>query len=141
LRVRETWFTSSALPARVRSTPTNFENLLLASLGAATGLLIASWGSRVLVAQISTPANPITPDLSLDWRVLGFTLAITVMTAVMFGIAPALQAARVQTIEAIRTQGRGLVGEDRTRLSSGLVVLEEPLEALTRRGLIAAWRV
>jgi putative ABC transport system permease protein len=102
------------------------ESLVLASLGASAALLIASWGSRVLVAQISTPASPITLDLSLDWRVLGFTMAITVATAVVFGIAPALQAARVAPIEAIKTQGRGGVGEGRTG-ASGLVVLQAGL--------------
>ena len=100
------------------------ESLLLASIGASAGLLIASWGSRVLVAQISTPGNPITLDLSLDWRVLGFTMAIAVATAIVFGIAPAFQAGRVAPIEAIKTQGRGLVGEGRPGASGGLVVLQ-----------------
>ena len=96
------------------------ESLLLASIGASAGLLIASWGSRVLVAQISTPANPITLDLSLDWRVLGFTMAITVATAIVFGIAPAFQAVRVAPIEAIIFLEFGCTGQSTTSVFHGL---------------------
>lgn len=100
------------------------ESLMLAAVGAGGGLAFASWGSRVLVAQISTPASPITLDLPLDWRVLAFTMVVTVATAVMFGIAPAFQAARVAPMQAIKAQGRGLVGESRTGFSGSLVVLQ-----------------
>jgi macrolide transport system ATP-binding/permease protein len=86
--------------------------------------LIASWGSRALVVQISTQANSIALDLSLDWRVLAFTTTLTVATALVFGIAPAFLAAGVAPIEAIKAQGRGLVGEGRVGLSGGLVVLQ-----------------
>ncbi len=100
------------------------ESLLLAALGASAGLAIASWGSRALVAQFSTPASPITLDLPLDWRVLGFTMAVTVATAGVFGIAPAFQAGRVAPIDALKAQGRGLIGERRALWSGGLVVLQ-----------------
>jgi putative ABC transport system permease protein len=100
------------------------ESLLLAAVGAGFALAIASWGSRVLVAQISTQASSITLHLPLDWRVLGFTMAITIATVLLFGVAPAFQAARVAPIEAIKVQWRGLVGEHRTRFAATLVVLQ-----------------
>ncbi len=100
------------------------ESLLLAAVGAGFALVIASWGSRALVAQISTQASLITLHLPVDWRVLGFTMAITIATVLLFGVAPAFQAARVAPIEAIKVQGRGLVGEHRTRFAGTLVVLQ-----------------
>jgi putative ABC transport system permease protein len=62
--------------------------------------------------------------LSLEWRVPAFTTALTVATTLVFGIAPAFLTAREAPIEAIKAQGRGLVGEDRVGLPSGLVVLQ-----------------
>ena len=98
------------------------ESLLLASVGAATGLLVASWAGRMLVAQISTQANPIALVLPLDSRVLAFTMALTVTTAVLFGIAPAFRAAKVSPLDAIKSQARGLVGEGPAGWSAALVV-------------------
>jgi putative ABC transport system permease protein len=68
------------------------ESLLLSVLGAAIGLGLAMWGSRTLVAQLSTWFDRIVIDLSLDWRVVGFTAAVAIATGVLFGIAPALTA-------------------------------------------------
>src|SRR5206468_3682410 len=55
------------------------ESLLLAGIGAAAGLLIARWASRLLVQQLSTQTNTVFLDLTLDWRVLIFTTAVTVV--------------------------------------------------------------
>src|SRR5205085_10250144 len=49
------------------------ESLVLAGCGAAVGLVFASWGSRALVAQLSTQVNRVVLDLALDWPVLAFT--------------------------------------------------------------------
>ena len=59
------------------------ESLALAVLGAIGGLVIALWGSQALVAQLSTPVDRITMDLSFDWRVLAFTAAVALATAVI----------------------------------------------------------
>ena len=98
------------------------ESLLLSGVGAGLGLLFASWFSRALVAQLSTSVNRVYLDLSLDWRVLAFTVAVAVGTAVLFGTLPALRAARVAPIDALKEQGRGTSGDARVSLSSGLVV-------------------
>jgi hypothetical protein len=78
------------------------ESIVLATVGAALGVLLARWGSRLLVAQMSTETNRVFLDVSLDWRVLGFTIAATVLTALLFGTAPAFRAADVQPMEAIK---------------------------------------
>ena len=63
------------------------ESLLLAGIGATAGLLIARWASRLLVRQLSTQTTTVSLDLSLDLRVLAFTAAVTIATALLFGMA------------------------------------------------------
>jgi putative ABC transport system permease protein len=100
------------------------ESLLLAALGALLGLGFAQWGSRLLVSQFSDPSNLLVLDLAPDWRVLGFTTAVTVITALLFGLAPALRARQLAPIEALKEQGRGLAGAGRHFLGSPLVVAQ-----------------
>ncbi len=87
------------------------ESLLLSGAGAALGLVLADWGSRLLVGYLTTATETVFLDLSLDGRVLGFTAAVGVATAVLFGTAPAIRSTRVQPNDALKTQGRGVVGE------------------------------
>jgi len=68
------------------------ESLLLSGMGAALGLGVAAWGSRTLVAQLSTWFDRIVLDVSLDWRVVVFTAGVAVATGVLFGMAPAVTA-------------------------------------------------
>ena len=104
------------------------ESLLLSGIGAlALGLLFAQWGSRLLVRQLSTSTNTVFLSLPLDWRVLGFTAGIAVATAVLFGMAPALRGTRVQPNDALKAQGRGVVGDGRLGLGNVLVVLQVAL--------------
>jgi putative ABC transport system permease protein len=103
------------------------ESLVLSGVGAGLGLLFASWFSRTLVAQLSTTTNRVALDLSLDWRLLAFTAAIAVGTAVLFGTLPALRATRVAPIEALKEQGRGASSKARVGLSSGLVIAQVAL--------------
>jgi predicted permease len=103
------------------------ESLLLSVTGAFVGLLFASWGSRLLVRQLSTTTNSVFLDLSLDWRVLMFTAAVAVTTALLFGMVPALRGIRVQPNEALKAQGRGVVGDGRLGFGSLLVILQVAL--------------
>jgi len=98
------------------------ESLLLSTTGALLGLLFAKWASALLVRQLSSETDTITLDLSLDWRVLGFTAAAAVMTALIFGTVPALRGTRVEPHEAIKAQGRSILGESRFGFGSLLVV-------------------
>jgi predicted permease len=106
------------------------ESLVLSAAGAAAGLLLASWASRALVAQLSTLRAPISLDLALDWRVLAFTVATTAATTLVFGIAPALRATRVAPIDALKTHGRGAAGDRRATLGSSLIVAQLVLSLL-----------
>jgi putative ABC transport system permease protein len=103
------------------------EALLLAGIGALTGLLFARWASPLLVAQLSSSVTRVMLDLSLDWRVLAFTIAVSGVTAVLFGTVPAFRATRVAPIDALKEQGRGALADARTRLASGLVVVQVAL--------------
>ena len=77
------------------------ESLMLASLGGAAGLILTQWTARTLPGFF--PANQANGlDLSLDWRVLVFTLGVTIFTGVLFGLAPALQATRLNLLPALK---------------------------------------
>jgi putative ABC transport system permease protein len=103
------------------------EALVLAGIGALAGLVFARWAGPMLVSQLSTSVTRVALDLSLDWRVLAFTVAVTGATAVLFGTAPAFKARRVAPIDALKEQGRVALGDARTGLSSGLVVAQVAL--------------
>ncbi len=104
------------------------ESLVLSSIGGFAGLLFAAWASRILVAQLSAPADRMVLDLSLDWRVMAFTAAITVVTALLFGTAPAFRAARAAPVDALKGAGRtgGSTGGN-LHASSSLVVAQVAL--------------
>jgi putative ABC transport system permease protein len=70
------------------------ESALLAGIGAVVGVMLASWGSRLLVRQIATQTAPVFLDLSLDTSVLAFTIAATALVTLLAGVAPALGAIR-----------------------------------------------
>src|SRR5262252_6764065 len=97
------------------------ESLLLASVATAAGYVVASWGTRVLIAQLSTPGRPVFLDVSLDWRVLMFTVAIAVATALLFGTTPALRAGRAVPFDALKAHGAGASGGTHTSVSGWLV--------------------
>src|SRR5262245_33922167 len=104
------------------------ESLLLALIGGILGLLLAVWALDLIVKF--GPANvPRLGEVSLDPSVLGFTLLITLLTGVLFGLAPALQSARVGLSEALNESGRasGAGGREGARLRNSLVILETAL--------------
>lgn len=106
------------------------ESFVLASLGASFGLVVAAWGSRVLVAQLSTFFDHVFLDVSLDSTVMVFTLTATVATALIFGTLPAFQATRVGPLEGIRKQERGTSSRDWKILSSALVIAQLALSLI-----------
>jgi putative ABC transport system permease protein len=81
------------------------ESLLLGALGGAAGLLLAVWGVHILEA-IGTKVIPELTDVSIDLRVLGFTAAVSLLSGVVFGMAPAAQISIGSLVDALRAGGR-----------------------------------
>lgn len=78
------------------------ECILLSAAGAALGILFAQWGNALLVMIISTADNKVFLDFSPDVRILGFTAAIAVLTALLFGLLPAFRVTRVSLTAAMK---------------------------------------
>jgi predicted permease len=85
------------------------ESLVLAVLGAAGGLLLAWWGSRTLLV-LASDGSAIPLDLSLDARVLAFTLIVSFAAVALFGLVPALRASRVDFATTLRANARTVTG-------------------------------
>lgn len=105
------------------------ESLLLALMAGALGVLLASWGVDLLVGA-ATGNIPRASEISVDARVLVFTLIVAVLTGVIFGLAPALQASKMDLNDALKDTGRGSTGGLRTRIRSGLVIAEVALSVV-----------
>jgi predicted permease len=106
------------------------ESVLLATLGGAVGVLFAFWGKSALLALADkdTGILPNGVDLSLNWRVLVFTLAVSLLTGVLFGLAPAWRATSLDLTTALK-QSRRTTGAV-SRLSKGLIVAQVALSLL-----------
>jgi predicted permease len=112
------------------------ESLTLFALGGAGGTLLAVWGTR-LIERIELPVEmPMALDLSPDLRVLGFTLTVAMITGIVFGLAPALQASRMDIAVSLRGDSAG-AGRSRSRLRNALVAGQVALSLvlLTTAGL------
>ncbi len=101
------------------------ESCLLALVGAVLGIVLAYWGTTLIASQL--PAGiPRIAEASVDLPVLGFTLGVSILTGLLFGLAPALQASRLNLTEALKEGDRGSSG-GRQHLRSLLVVGEVAL--------------
>jgi predicted permease len=102
------------------------EGIVLVTLGAAGGLLFAKWGVAFLIGLLAGPGNEILLNPQFDSRVLAFTAAVAISTALLFSVAPALRATRV---DAARPSGPGAAGSGKrgTLLGQTLVVIQVTL--------------
>jgi len=101
------------------------ESLLFSVVAGAVGLLVAVWAINI-ANRIDIPMNiHFSPDLRLSPLVMGFALAVTALTGMLFGIMPALQATRPSLIPALK--GEAPAGESRSRTSKGLVIAQMAL--------------
>jgi putative ABC transport system permease protein len=99
------------------------ESLLLSLCGGVLGLLLAWWGAEMLVRLIPEDV-PRLAEINIDRRVFGFTLLISMVTGLVFGLVPALQASKIELTEAMKEGARAAGGAGRARLRGALVVAE-----------------
>jgi putative ABC transport system permease protein len=99
------------------------ESVLLSLAGGGLGLLVAFWGVQAL-GQWSDASLPAMHGIGIDAWVLAFTLGVSVITGLVFGLAPAVQAWRTDVNAALKEEGRGDTGGHRNRLRRLLVVSE-----------------
>jgi putative ABC transport system permease protein len=112
------------------------ESVLLALIGGGIGLLLAVWGVDLLLA-LAPEDLPHVKGGTVDARVLGFTILITLLTGVVFGLAPALQSSRPNLNETLKEGGRGTtVGHNRVRSSLVITEVAVALVLLIGAGLL-----
>jgi predicted permease len=111
------------------------ESVLLASIGGALGVLFAVWGMRFLTVLLANGREDFTLHPDLNWHVLVVALALSMITGLLFGLAPALQSTRVDVISAMKDRGTGLLAcpprsSLRANLSHVLVVSQIAISLL-----------
>src|SRR5262249_10450412 len=113
------------------------ESLLLAATGAALGAGLAQGLSRFLVAFLSASDNPIFLDLTPDLRLLGFAAGLASLACLLFGLAPAIRATRMEPGAVMKAGGRGMTpGRERFSLRRALVVVQVALSLVLVAGAI-----
>ena len=103
------------------------ESVLLASLGGIAGVLLAWWGSRLLVLMASAGSEALPLDVTPNARILGFTLLASLLSAVIFGTAPAWRAARIEPNAALKGGKGAAQATSRSPLGKALVVAQVAL--------------
>jgi predicted permease len=113
------------------------ESLLLATAGTAIGVVVAQWLSGLLVAFLGTTADPVFLNLTPDWRMFGFAAGLTVLTCLLFGLAPAIRATRMDPGKLMKSGGRGITASrERFSLRRALVVAQVALSLVLVAGAL-----
>ena len=105
------------------------ESVLLAVLGAALGWLLAWWTKDLLLLWHPSGRGQLQAHLEMDWRVFGFTAAVALLTGLLFGLAPALSATRVELTPMLKENARGARGS-LSRFGKSLVVAQVAVSLL-----------
>lgn len=121
------------------------ESILLSLAGGAAGLLLAVWWSDLLMA-LGKADIPRAVHVGIDWRVLGFTLGVSVLTGLIFGLFPAFHSSKTELVESLKEGSRGSSeGARRNRMRSVLAVAELAVAVvlLVSAGLLikSLWRL
>jgi predicted permease len=106
------------------------ESALLAGLGGLAGIALAWGGSRLLVWMAADGPEPVPLDLTPDARILGFTLGVSLLSALLFGLAPALRAARIEPNAALKGGKGAAQGTVQSPFGKALVVAQVALSLL-----------
>ncbi len=99
------------------------ENMLLSLVGCGFGLVLAFWGTRLFALIVPESFPDLLRDIQVDARVLGFALAVSIGSSLIFGLVPALRASRVDLVEVLKEGGRSGTGGGR-RGRAALLVAE-----------------
>jgi predicted permease len=100
------------------------ESVLLGLIGGVLGLALAYWGTRVLASLLMSEGLPLVIRFESSTRILAFTSLVSLLTGLLFGLSPALQATKVDVNTTIKDQTHTLAGMSRLRLGKALVVLQ-----------------
>ena len=110
------------------------ESAILALAGGTLGLLLSTYGVTV-ITKLLPQDFPRLSEIAMDWRVFGFALGASMVTAFLFGFAPALHISRVDVQDAMKDNSRGTAGGVRhTRLRHALIVAEVALSVVLLAG-------
>ena len=106
------------------------ESLLLSLAGGIVGCVLAWWGMRAL----QTIDLPFRVDMNVDYRVLAFAIALSLVTGVVFGLAPAIKATRVDLLQTLRDEGLQPIDHRRLTLKNALIVVQVAISVLLLGG-------
>ena len=110
------------------------ESLILAAAGGALGILFAFFSNRLLLRMVSDGRDALNVDVSIDWRMLLFTMAISLTAAILFGTVPALRAVRLRLTESLNDRGGPSIAPARGRFAQTLVVSQVALSLVLLAG-------
>jgi len=110
------------------------ESLLVAGMGGVLGIVLSAAGARLLLAIVSTGVDDLGLQVPVDYHVLIFTAAISLLTGVAFGFAPALRGARLDVNRALAANARNSIGRGRARTGRILVVAQVALSLILLMG-------
>ena len=105
------------------------ESLVFSLVAGALGLLLALWALSAIQSIVATQLPPNTV-LTLNWRALAFTAGATMVTALLVGLAPALQVSRAHIVDALKDSARGSSGERGRRFRAALIIAEVALSVV-----------
>jgi putative ABC transport system permease protein len=111
------------------------ESVLLSLIGGSLGILLARWGID-LILYMSPDAIPRSREVGMDWRVLVFTVGVSFLTGILFGLVPAVQAGVVALHETLKASGRGVTRKQWLRNSLVVVEVASTLVLLIGAGLL-----
>jgi predicted permease len=110
------------------------ESLLLAGMAGLVAIVVATWGRDLMYAFVPPAPVPISFRMALNYRVIGFTAGVTLLTAVMFGLLPALQSSRLDLVGSLKDEiGAGVRG--RSRMLGTIIIAQIALSVVS---LVAA---